>query len=319
MQLSIVTSLYNSAPFIQEFHRRISAEAQKVASEYEIVIVDDGSPDAGIDIAQQLVKDDPHVRVIELSRNFGHHKALMTGLAYATGNLIFLIDVDLEEQPELLGQFVEEQKAGDWDVVYGYQEKRVGGSVVKDLSDKLGWYFITKLYSVSVPLNQCTVRLMRRDYVNSLVLHKEHNTVIGALWVITGYRQHGVPIHKLYNRQKNTAAYTALTRMRVLIDGVTSFSSVPLIFISLLGVAVSAVAFLMALYVVLRKIFFNAAVGWASTVASIWFLGGLIIFCIGIVGIYISRIFIETKQRPYTLVRRIYAQETAPTIKSSHV
>lgn len=312
MQLSIVTSLYNSASFIREFHRRISLEAQKIAADYEIIMVDDGSPDAGIDLALQLVEEDPHVRVVELSRNFGHHKALMTGLEHASGAIVFLIDVDLEEAPELLGEFYRELERGKWDVVFGYQETRSGGGFAKNTGGKLAWYLISKLYSVRIPLNQCTVRLMRRDYVDSLVLHKEQSTVIGGLWVITGYRQHGIPIRKLHRREYGESAYTAFTRIRVFADGVTSFSSTPLIFIFLLGLGVSFVSFLIALYVVVRKTFFHVAAGWASTIASIWFLGGLIIFCIGVVGIYISRIFVETKHRPYTIVRRIHTQQGAP-------
>jgi putative glycosyltransferase len=313
MQLSIVTSLYNSAPYIREFHRRMTAEAQKITPDYEIVMVDDGSPDAGIAVALELVKEDPRVRVVELSRNFGHHKALMTGLDHARGELIFLIDVDLEEQPELLGDFHRELCSGNWDVVYGYQERRGGGGLAKDTGGKLAWHVITRLYSVRIPRNQCTARLMRRGYVDALLLHKERSTVIGGLWVITGFHQHGLRIDKAHSRERQYAAYTALTRAKVLIDGVTSFSSTPLIFISLLGVIVSCVAFMMAIYVVVRKMFFNVAAGWASTIASIWFLGGLIILCIGVVGIYISRIFIETKQRPYTIVRRIHNQTNIPT------
>src|SRR5262249_35856830 len=120
-QLSIVTTLYNSAPYLEEFHRRISLEAAKLGQSYEILLVDDGSPDASLEVALDIMERDAAVKVIELSRNFGHHRAMMTGLAHAQGELVFLIDVDLEESPEVLGEFHALMQQENWDVVYGYQ------------------------------------------------------------------------------------------------------------------------------------------------------------------------------------------------------
>ncbi|RYE74975.1 MAG: glycosyltransferase, partial [Hyphomicrobiales bacterium] len=127
MKLSIVTTLYQSAATIDEFCRRAFAAAAKIASDVELVLVNDGSPDDSLDRAVALHEADPRVVVVDLARNFGHHKAMMTGLAHATGDLIFLIDCDLEEEPELLGMFFERLSSGGFDVVYGQQEIRRGG------------------------------------------------------------------------------------------------------------------------------------------------------------------------------------------------
>ena len=130
MKLSIVTTLYKSSPYIDEFYVRISKEAQKITNDYEIIFVDDGSPDDSLLKVVALYERDSRVKVVELSRNFGHHKAIMTGLSCAKGDFVFLIDSDLEEAPELLGSFWNElQKEDDLDVVYGVQEKRKGGVV----------------------------------------------------------------------------------------------------------------------------------------------------------------------------------------------
>jgi putative glycosyltransferase len=301
-KLSVVTTLYHSAPYLEEFHRRLSLEARKLGQPYEIVLVDDGSPDASLDIALELMERDVTVKVIELSRNFGHHKAMMTGLDHARGELVFLIDVDLEEPPELLGEFYGIIQQGDGDVVYGYQEQRKGNAWERH-SGRLAWYLMRKMYSVAIPHNHCTVRLMKREYVRALVSHRETDPVIGALWVITGFKQIGMPIRK---NSRATTSYTLAHRIGTFVNGVTSFSTAPLNFMIYFGLMVSALAFTFGVYVLLQKLIYNSAVGWASLIVSIWFIGGIIMLFLGVIGMYISRIFIETKQRPYSLVRRIH-------------
>lgn len=152
MKLSIVTTLYKSASMVEEFHRRAGAAAESLTKDFEIVMVDDGSPDDSLAIACALARRDNRVRVVELSRNFGHHKALMTGLDYARGDWVFLIDSDLEEAPELLLEFHRQMDIADWDVAFGYQEKRQGKPFAR-YCGRLAWYLIDKLYSVKVVPN----------------------------------------------------------------------------------------------------------------------------------------------------------------------
>jgi putative glycosyltransferase len=301
-KLSIVASLYNSAPYLEEFHRRISLEVAKLGQPYEILFVDDGSSDASLAVALDIMERDAAVKVIELSRNFGHHRAMMTGLDHAQGELVFLIDVDLEESPEVLGEFHALMQQGNWDVVYGYQPQREG-KAWKRFSGRIGWYLIRTVYSIDVPHNQCTVRLMKRDYVRALVLHRELNTVIGGLWVITGFKQVGAPIHK---SSRPMTSYSLVHRVVMLANGITSFSTAPLTFMVYFGLLLSGLAFASGTYVAWRKLMYNVAVGWASLIVSIWFIGGVIILFLGVIGMYISRIFIETKQRPYSLIRKIH-------------
>jgi putative glycosyltransferase len=307
MRLSIVTTLYKSAATVEEFYRRASEAAKQVTDDYEIVMVDDGSPDNSLALACGLADADGRVRVVELSRNFGHHKALMTGLDHAKGELCFLIDSDLEEDPALLGGFLEKMQSTDCDVVYGFQERRKG-EALESAGGRIAWYWINKLYSIDIPVNQCTVRLMRREYVDALLLHRESNTVIGGLWVITGFRQIGMPIAKGY---RNASSYSLLLRFATLLNGITSFSSVPLHLMVGFGMIVSFISFAFGIFVILEKFVRNTAVGWASLIVSIWFMGGIIVFCLGVIGIYVSRIFVETKNRPYVIVRRIH-QRAAP-------
>ncbi len=305
MKLSIVTTLYQSAPFIQEFVRRIRAEAEKITHDYEIVMVDDGSPDNSLDTALKLGESDPHLRIIELSRNFGHHKAMMTGLESAQGDLVFLIDVDLEEPPELLSAFLHEMENGRWDVVYGVQKERKGG-FIKKVGGRIGWWLIQMLVPVDMPFNLSTVRLMRRDYVRQLIRHKEQMTAIGGLWVLTGFRQQGLLFDKA---SRGESSYTFGKRLRSLLDSVTSFSPVPLYGVFFLGLAICFISFLVTAGLIMRRLTGYVLDGWVSVMVSVWSLGGLILLCIGLVGLYISRIFIETKNRPYVIVRNEYRSD----------
>jgi putative glycosyltransferase len=302
MKLSVVTTLYRSAPFIEEFHRRASEAAQQITDQYELVLVDDGSPDQSLQIALSLARRDPHVRIIELSRNFGHHKALMTGMSYAAGELVFLIDCDLEEPPELLRDFYPQIQAPDCDVVYGFTPRREGGFLKRE-GGRIGWHLINKLYSIDVPPNHCTVRLMRREYVDALLLHRETNTVIGGLWVITGFHQIGMPVAKLHRAE---TSYSLARRVSGFVEGLTSFSTVPLTVMVYIGVVISAFSFAIGLLVIAAKVIYHTTEGWASLIVSIWFVGGVIVGCLGVIGLYISRIFLETKNRPYTIVRRVH-------------
>ena len=197
MKLSIVATLYCSAPYLSEFYQRISAQAKKnFSDDYEIILVNDGSPDDSLEIAKELFNDDPRVRVIDLSRNFGHHKAMLTGLEVASGEKIFLIDVDLEERPEYLEEFNDKLEATGCDVVYGIQDIRKGGWFER-WTGSIAYFIFDLLIDIKHPKNIVTMRLMKRDYVNALLQFQENEVIISYLWVITGFDQRAVAIKKI--------------------------------------------------------------------------------------------------------------------------
>jgi putative glycosyltransferase len=305
VRLSVVATLYHSAAFLPEFHARVTEAARALTPDYEIVLVNDGSPDGSLDLAVGIHERDPRVRVVDLSRNFGHHRAMMTGLAHARGELVFLIDSDLEEDPGLLGAFHREMGRRGADVVYGVQASRKGG-VFERVS---GWLFFTvfnHLAPVPMPPNLCTVRLMTRRYVTALVAHQERQFTIGGLWAITGFEQVPMTIDK---RSREGTTYSLARKVLVLVDSVTSFSDRPLIAAFYAGLVIVLGASAAAAYLVVRRVFFGVLLaGWPSLIVSVWLLGGLNLFCLGLIGIYLSKVFIETKQRPYVIVRRLYEQ-----------
>jgi putative glycosyltransferase len=305
MELSVVSTVYCSAGHLEEFHRRMTAAAELVTSDFELILVNDGSPDGSQDIALGLCRRDPRVRLIELSRNFGHHKAIMTGLAEATGDRVFLIDCDLEEPPELIAEFAAEMRSSGADVVYGVQQTRKGKRFER-MSGNLFYWVINLLSSHPVPKNLVTVRLMKRPYVSALVEHRDVEIFLAGLFVITGFVQSAVTIQK---GSRPGSSYSFARRVGQLVNAVTSSSVRPLLLIFGVGWVIIVIAGLAGSYLVIRTLFFGHLLpGFTSLMVSLWFLGGLTTFALGIIGIYLSKIYAEVKRRPYTVVRARYGQ-----------
>jgi len=307
MDLSIVTTLYCSAPYLEEFYARACAAAEQVVNTFEIILVNDGSPDDSLEIALSMYRSDPRVRVIDLSRNFGHHKAMMTGLDHARGDMVFLLDSDLEEEPEFLGIFYEKLKATGADVAFGVQQKRKGG-LFERVTGAMFLRLFNALSTHPLSRNMITARLMSKRYVSALLEHREREVLIAGLWVLTGFHQVPVFIQK---QHRSSSTYNLRKKISYLVNAITSFSNKPLVFIFYLVCVILAISSIAALDMIVRRIFFGTLLrGWASLIVSVWLLGGLTIFCLGVIGIYLSKIFVEVKQRPYTITREVYEQDS---------
>ena len=303
MDLSIVTTLYESANYLKEFHKRVSDSARTRFSSYELIFVNDGSPDNSLEVVLELQTCDSAIKIIELARNFGHHKAIMTGLQHAQGDLVFLIDCDLEEAPELLETFTAELNEKNVDVVYGIQSIRKG-RVFERFSGYIFYRVFNSLSETKITPNLSTVRLMTQAYVTNVIRHRDRTLFLAGILATTGFKQAPIIFSKL---SKERSSYTFARKVNMLVDSVTSFSSKPLVYISFLGLSVSLIALVAALYIGVRRLLFNDyLIGWPSLVVSTWFLAGLIILCQGVVGLYLSKIFIEVKRRPLTVVRKIH-------------
>lgn len=308
MKLSIVTTLYKSELYVKEFYRRSCAVAsQLVGDDFEILFINDGSPDGSLNLALELVQKDKRVTVVDLSRNFGHHKAMMTGLKYTKGDKVFLIDIDLEEEPEWLLKFNEQMELEQSDLVYGVQEKRKGDFLEK-VSGAAFYKLFRKLTDIDQPNNIVTARIMTRRFVEALLRHQERELNIGGLWIITGFKQ----VNQLVRKHSSSpTSYTWSGKIEHLVNAVTSFSSRPLVYVFYFGLLMSISALLYIVYLFLSYFLISSPQsGYTSLIASIWFFSGLIILFLGVQGIYISKIFSEVKQRPYTIIRDIYRNES---------
>ncbi len=302
--LSVVSTLYRSEPYVLEFYRRITAAAESLGGSFEIVFVDDGSPDRSADVVRGLVRQDPRVVLVELSRNFGHHQAAVAGLGHARGRRVFIIDTDLEEKPEWLPDFTRELETTGADVVFGQSRIRKG-TLGRRLFGGVFWKLFNALSETRVPENPCTVRLMSRRYVDALLTLPDRNLFLAGSYAWLGYRQVAHPVEK--GLRKGASTYTAARLASLFIEAVTSFTSYPLRLIFLSGVWIASLSVLAGLGLFVWKVLEpeTISLGWSSIMVSIWFLGGATIAFIGVIGIYLSKIFNETKGRPLFVVRDV--------------
>jgi putative glycosyltransferase len=303
--ISIVTTMYYSSPYLNEFYLRLKNTVEKITNDYEIIFVNDGSLDKSLDSALELQNSDNKIKIIDLSKNFGHHRAIMIGLEHTVGDYVFLIDCDLEERPEYLLQFWEEiNRSKDIDVVYGAQNIRKG-RYFERLTGDIFYKIFNLLSETKINRNLCTIRLMTKRYVQALLLHPEYDLFLAGLFEITGFNQKSIVIEK---HSKGKTTYTLNKKVKLFVDAVTSFSAFPLRLIFYIGFIICLITSMNVIHILYNKIVYGAAIepGWTSLILSIWFLCGIIIMFMGVIGIYLSKIYIEVKRRPLGIIKKVY-------------
>ncbi|MFN2450473.1 MAG: glycosyltransferase family 2 protein [Candidatus Baltobacteraceae bacterium] len=307
--LSIVVPLMNEQGNVHALLERIFAIANALpqAPSFEVVLVNDGSTDDTAGAVRRQMRSRPNVVLVNLSRNFGHQLAATAGLDIARGEAVVLMDGDLQDPPELVAQFMQKWRQG-YDVVYAVRRTRKGESPFKVLTARIFYRTIKRLTNVSIPVDTGDFRLMSRRVVDALKRSRERHRFLRGLVSWTGYRQTGIE----YDRDERTSGetkYPLRKMMRFALDGITSFSDVPLRFASYLGFTVSTAAFVYAIVIVLAKAMRAGTPeytrGWASTMVVILFIGGVQLIGIGILGEYLGRIYDEVKGRPLYLIADI--------------
>jgi polyisoprenyl-phosphate glycosyltransferase len=307
--LSVVIPIYNEQATLAELYRRLTHVLSENLAElaYEIVFVNDGSTDGSIQILSELYADDPTVKVVNLSRNFGHQAALTAGLDYANGDAVVCMDGDVQDPPEIIPTLVERWRNGN-DVVYAVRKLRKEGLI------KRGCYaafyrLLRRLSMVSIPLNAGDFALMDRRVVDCLKALPERSRFIRGLRTWVGFRQAAVE----YEREKRFAGvpkYTWSKLVHLAVNGLLSFSALPLRMATAVGFMISFFSLLGIIVALYLRLFTDLAIpGWTTTVIPILVLGGIQLLSIGILGEYIAQIFDEVKQRPLYLVDRILDSE----------
>jgi dolichol-phosphate mannosyltransferase len=311
--LSVVAPLYNEEGNVAELVRRLraAADAAPGIDAYEIVLVDDGSTDRTLELLRAHAAADPRIVVVRLSRNFGHQLAATAGLDIARGDAVVLIDADLQDPPELIPAMVERWRAG-YDVVYAVRRNRSGESPFKVWTARLFYRTTRRLTKVAIPVDAGDFRLMSRRVVDALTSIRERHRFIRGLVSWVGYPQTALEYDR-DPRYSGSTKYPLSKMLRFAIDGITSFSDVPLRFASYFGFAVSAIAFVVAIVEIGIRIFtgYNLP-GYTSTIFAILFLGGVQLIGIGILGEYVGRIYEEIKARPLYLLAGVERAEPAP-------
>ncbi|WP_299479856.1 glycosyltransferase family 2 protein [uncultured Roseibium sp.] len=307
VDLSIVATMYKSEDFIPDFVRRIEASIADLGiSNYEIILVDDGCPGQSLEAAKQVQANGSKIRIVQLSRNFGHHKAIITGLSYARGERVFVIDVDLEEPPESLLDFWREMDTSEADIVYGVQPARKGWFIER-FSGTLFYNILDLIAGVTIPHNALIAKLMTREFTASLVEHRDRSPFLGGLVVLTGYKQVAITIKK---GNKGSTTYTLKRKVVQALNSVVNFSTVPLNIISVFGFFIFIFGLSFTVYLVMQRLLgISSLPGWTSVIASLYLVGGLIILMLGILGIYVAQLFDEVRHRPYTIVQKVLEHE----------
>lgn len=302
--LSIVATMYRSAPYVDEFCDRITRAATAITQDFEIVLVNDGSPDDSLDLALKRRVQDSRVRVVDLSRNFGHHHAIMAGLDASHGQFVYLTDIDLEEQPEWIADFWQAARDGGHDVVFGVQRERIA-SPLSNLLASTFWWMLNIGSKTRITRDQMTCRLMTRQFVDSLCQTRDKVLYLGGVFSWVGFRQHALPLVKSLRPRGVRTTYGFLRKLSQAVDSITSFTAAPLTAFFLIGLVVWFGSITFGLWLIIHKIANPSSIqsGFTSLMFSLWFLGGLIIMGIGLVGQYVATLFQEVKDRPRYIVR----------------
>lgn len=307
MKLSIVSTLYMSKPFLDTFLKEIieSINYLKI-EEYELVFVNDGSPDDSLEFLLEKKKTIQQLKLVDLSRNFGHHYAMQAGLQQAKGDYVFLIDNDLETPPSFLKKCYKEiNKNKDVDVVYGYQEERKG-KFIENLGGRIFWWAINKFSEVKIPNNIITERLMKKDYLNSLLSLGDANLFLGGMMYWTGYNQKGIPVTRSLREGKST--YSTKKRLELMLQAITSFSGKPLEYLFYSGIFITVLSLIGVLFLFAKKIILGDSIqlGWTSLVAINILILGIISTFLGLIGIYLFKVFKQVQNRPNVIIKKIY-------------
>jgi polyisoprenyl-phosphate glycosyltransferase len=297
--VSVVAPVFNEDATIDEFYARVCAALD--ALPFELVLVDDGSTDGTPMKLESLAEHDPRVRVVYLSRNFGHQTALTAGLDHARGDAVVMLDADLQDPPEVITTMLDHWRAG-CDVVYAVREQRDGESRFKLSTARWFYRLFDKLAQVELQHNSGDFRLLDRRPLDALLSMRERNRFLRGMTVWVGYTQAAVPYHR-DSRYAGETKYTLPRMLRFSLDAISSFSHRPLQLATLLGFIISTLAFVAIPVVVVLRILGSYLPGFSAITILILLLGGIELIAIGIIGEYVGRIYDEVKGRPLYLVK----------------
>jgi len=300
--ISVVVPVFNEQEVVGQFHARMGQVLDEIGLPAEMVFVDDGSSDATLEALRALREQDPRIAVYSLSRNFGKEIALSAGLDQAAGDAIVVVDVDLQDPPELIKEFVARWQEG-YDVVYGQRVQRDGETIAKKVTAFLFYRVMRKLTRVDIPADTGDFRLMSRRVVDALGRCREQHRFMKGLFAWVGFKQCAVP----YRRDARAAGTTKFNYWKLwnfALEGITSFTTAPLKVATYVGFVTAAVAFIYLLVIVGKTLIWgNPVDGYPSLMAVMLFLGGIQLLTIGVLGEYVGRMFDETKGRPLYMLK----------------
>lgn len=300
-RLSVVVPVFNEEEVLPEFHRRLASVLDKLSAQSEIIYVNDGSIDGSLHEIRRLKTEDARIAIVDLSRNFGKEIAMTAGFDHAHGDAVVVIDADLQDPPELIPEMIKHWQGG-YDVVYAQRTSRAGESAFKKTTAHLFYRLMQKLSRVDIPRDAGDFRLLSRRAVDALAGLREQHRFMKGLFAWIGYPQKAIPYQR-DSRHDGKTKWSYIGLWNFAIEGITSFSTVPLKAATYLGVLTAFGAFLFGMFIVLQTLFYgNPVPGYPSLLVVVLFLGGIQLMALGVIGEYLGRMFDETKGRPLYLI-----------------
>ena len=301
-KVSIIVPCYNEKESLPIFFKETNKILAALNYENEIIFVNDGSKDETLEILKNLAGKNKNVRFISFSRNFGKEAAMYAGFCNAKGDYVAVMDADLQDPPSLLPEMLEILETGEYDSVATRRENRDGEPPIRSWFAERFYEIINKISDADVVDGARDFRLMKREMVDAIVEMGEYNRFSKGIFGWIGFRTYWLPF-KNVERVAGETKWNFWKLVRYAIDGIINFSQVPLDISSWLGIVMTFFSFLFLIFIIVRKLCFGDPVnGWASTICIIVFIGGLQLFCLGVMGKYIAKIYMESKKRPHYIV-----------------
>ncbi len=302
MKLSLIIPCYNEEAAAPIFHREATEVLRGMDAEYEMLFINDGSQDQTLAVLRSLAAQDPHVTYLSFSRNFGKEAAMYAGFCNAKGDYVAVMDADMQDPPSLLPQMMELLASGEYDSVATRRATRKGEPVIRSWFAGKFYQLINKISNADIVDGSRDFRLMRREMVDAIVEMGEYNRFSKGIFGWIGFRTYWLSYENV-ERVAGETKWNFWKLFKYAVDGIINFSQAPLSIASWFGIFMTFISFLMLIFIVVRKVAFGDPVdGWASTIYVMIFMGGVQLFCLGIMGQYIAKTYMESKHRPHYII-----------------
>jgi glycosyltransferase involved in cell wall biosynthesis len=309
MKLSLIIPCYNEEAAAPIFHREATEVLRGMDAEYEMLFINDGSQDQTLAVLRSLAAQDPHVTYLSFSRNFGKEAAMYAGFCNAKGDYVAVMDADMQDPPSLLPQMMELLASGEYDSVATRRTTRKGEPVIRSWFAGKFYQLINKISNADIVDGSRDFRLMRREMVDAIVEMGEYNRFSKGIFGWIGFRTYWLSYENV-ERVAGETKWNFWKLFKYAVDGIINFSQAPLSIASWFGIFMTFISFLMLIFIVVRKVAFGDPVdGWASTICVMIFIGGVQLFCLGIMGQYIAKTYMESKHRPHYIISETNQEE----------
>ena len=301
--LSIVVPCYNEEDSVPLFYKETIKVLTSIAVGYELIFVDDGSKDGTLQVIRKLAESDNNVRYISFSRNFGKEAALYAGLRNTSGDYVAVMDVDLQDPPELLPEMLEILDKKEYDCVATRRTDRAGEPPIRSMFARLFYRIINRISDADIVDGARDFRMMKRPVVDAIISMSEYNRFSKGIFGWVGFKTFWLS-YENRERAAGTTKWSFWKLFRYAVDGIVNFSQTPLYIASMAGIGMTLLSIFYMIWIVVRKVLFgNPVAGWASTSCIILFIGGMQLFCLGIIGQYLAKVYLEVKNRPVYITR----------------